>query len=176
MEEIKVIDNFLDETDLDILFKKINNTQWKYGHGTGGKRETISTRFFSTSDFDEYYREHIREKIEKAVNKKLKINRLYMHLQTFGQDGGYHIDDTGKNKYSFCVYINKMDLNEIVEDEDNENKGGEFFFKVPEEKFILCFEAKFNRGIFFPSEYLHRGMPYTNSMPRMCLTYKLEEI
>ena len=104
-----------------------------------------------------------------------------MHIQTYSQDGGFHIDDNGKNKYTFCLYINNIegcfDEQDINKKEElMEISGGEFLIKIPNRKEILCIETLSNRGIFFPSEYLHKGMAFNRFIPdyRLCLTWKLE--
>ena len=75
-----------------------------------------------------------------------------------------------KNKhYTFCLYLNEENI---------ENSGGNIFFKIPNEKFILCIEPVFNRGVFFPADYRHKGTGYNiiNPNMRLCITWKFVEI
>ncbi len=171
MNNIIIKDNFLNEDELSILQYFINNAQFKYGHSSGN-REYVTNLFFSTYNTSDFFLRHIKEKIEMQFSKKFKINRHYMHIQTFGQDGSYHIDDEGDHKYTFCLYITENDANTL------EYIGGDFLIKIPNQSFILCVETIMNRGIIFPSNYLHKGMAYNNycSNKRLCLTWKLEEI
>ena len=114
----------------------------------------------------------MKKKIEKKIEKKYKINRHYMIIQTFGQDGGYHIDDSDINAFTFCLYINELTDTEINE------INGEFLIKIPYEKKILSIDTYMNRGIFFPSNYLHKGMAYNKmyANERLCITWKLQLI
>lgn len=170
MDKILLYDDFLNKDELNKLLIIIN-TKWYYGHGSGN-REKIKNLFFSTVDKSNFLIDYIKDKIEKTVSKKLKLIRHYMHIQTFGLDGGYHIDDEGPNKYTFCIYISDIDKDKL------DTAGGEFLIKIPDEKFILSIEPILNRGIFFPSNYLHKGMAYNNFIDsyRLCLTWKMEEI
>lgn len=171
MDNIIIKDDFLNNDELNILHELINSQHFKYGH-TSGYNEYITNRFFSTNNTDNFFFKHIKQKIEMQFSKKIKINRHYMHIQTFGQDGSYHIDDEGDHKYTFCLYITENDANTL------EYIGGDFLIKIPNQSFILCVETKMNRGIIFPSSYFHKGMAYNNfcSNKRLCLTWKLEEI
>jgi hypothetical protein len=112
----------------------------------------------------------MKAKIEKYFNKKYKINRHYMHVQTFGQDGSFHIDDEGDNKYTFCLYI--------TEEAQLDVNGGDFLIKLPNQKYTYAIETNFNRGILFPSYYLHKGLAYNSCSKhvRLCMTWKLEII
>ena len=171
MDNIIIKDNFLNNDELCLLQTFISNATWKYGHTSGG-REYITNKFFSTHNTQDFFLEHIKNKIETYFSKKFKLNRHYMHIQTFGQDGSYHTDDKGENTYTFCIYITENDANRL------EYIGGDFLIKIPNQPFILCVETIMNRGIMFPSTYLHKGMAYNNycSDKRLCLTWKLEEI
>lgn len=171
MDKIQIIDNFLDHTELNVVKNILNNYDWKYGH-TSGDKETFMSKFFANYEQEDIFMEYIKKKIEKVANQSFKINRFYKHIQTFGQNGGYHIDDTGSNKYTFCIYI--TDLND---DEIENSAGGDFLIKIPpNNKAIMSIATKNNRGVLFPSTYYHKGMAYTNNFnqKRTCITWKLE--
>jgi len=171
MEKIIIFDNFLNEIDLNELYTIINKSQYKYFHNSG-YREIISSTFFSVFNTDDFFIQYLKQKIEVTLKKKFQLNRHYMHIQTFGLDGGYHIDDNGSNKYTFCLYITELNENEIDE------AGGEFLIKIPDTSIIMSIDTIYNRGILFPSEYLHKGMAYNvmYSNKRLCITWKLELI
>ena len=171
MNAIQIYDDFLNSDELNTLHTILNNKIYKFHH-TSGKREKIVTPFFSFLNTEDFFLHYLKSKIELYTKKKFNIVRHYMHVQTFGQDGGYHIDDTGENKYTFCLYIN--DLN----DSQMDDASGEFLIKIPNEKYIMSINTKNNRSLFFRSEYIHKGLAYNNfiSEPRLCITWKLEEI
>ena len=101
----------------------------------------------------------------------IQINRMYMHMQNYGEDGCYHCDDIGKDKLTFCIYLNDINHDEI------ENASGELFLKIPKKKNIICIDSYFNRAILFQSEYLHKGMAYKKyHNKRICITWKLQLI
>lgn len=174
--EIIITDNFLDDNELNILLDHLYKKDMKYGHSSGD-REIFNNQFFSTHNTESFFNEYILKKIEKHVSKKFKIDRHYMHIQTYGLDGGYHIDNADKNKYTFCIYINDIKKG-CNNKEIMENTSGEFFIKIPNKKEIICIDPVNNRGVFFKSDYLHKGMAFNRfySQFRLCITWKLELI
>jgi uncharacterized protein YuzE len=178
MENIKIYDNYLTKEDMKILLEKIHLFQWKYGHSSGKEIEKIDNRFFSFFSNDFFFIEYLKQKIENTIqsffsNKCwIQLNRHYMHIQTFGQDGSYHVDNLDSNTYTFCLYITD------IKDNDMEFANGDFLIKIPNKKEIICIETLQNRGLLFPSHYWHKGMAYNChfSEKRLCLTWKLEII
>jgi len=172
MENIKIIDNFLDKNELYIINNMINNRKWEYGHVSGGDNESILNVFFANYHQNEFFLKYIPQKL-KSLIPNFKIIRNYMHIQLIGQDGSYHIDEEGINNFTFCLYINNNS------NENIENIGGDFFIKIPEKKYIISIETLNNRGILFPSMYLHKGIAYNNyvkDIKRLCITWKLEQV
>ena len=172
MENIYIFDNFLEKDELEYVLEYVNSTTcWKFGHSSGIS-ENIQTIFFSVMDLSDYFSEYLRKKIENIVSKKLILNRNYMHIQTFGQDGCYHTDSNEQNTYTFCIYLTQ------INDKCIEESNGEFFIKIPNNNYILSIDTYCNRGVFFPSTYLHKGMAYNRHHfeKRLCITWKLKEI
>lgn len=170
MDKIIIIDNFLNDFDLKTLTEIINKKTYDSNH-TSGKREFIVTSFFSIYNTEDYFLIYLKELIEEKLKRKFKLNRHYMHIQTFGLDGGYHTDDDGDNKFTFCLYITQLNNEEI------EKAGGNFLIKIPNTNTILSIDTFSNRALFFPSTYLHKGLGYLNnySQTRLCITWKFEE-
>lgn len=174
MDNIKIIDDFFSKEELIEIQNVINSKEkeWKYGHKSGNN-EKYNNLFFSTDDLGEYFSINIKMKLEKFFNKKFQLNRNYMHIQTYGQNGSYHIDShIIDNTYTFCIYITDISDSEI------ENADGDFLLKIPNTKFIVCINTLMNRGVFFPSSYFHKGMAYNRiyNNKRLCITWKLTEI
>ena len=171
MENIHIVDEFFGPEELHNVQCFVKSKDWKFGH-TSGERETIVNRFHSTTISNDYFEVFIKKKIEQLYKIKVKVNRNYMHIQSFGQDGGYHIDDEGLDKLTFCVYITDIDV------ESMDTAGGEFLIKLPDEKGVICIDTLMNRGVIFPSYYLHKGMAYNRlfGQNRLCITWKLEMI
>lgn len=178
---IQIFDNYLNAQEMDILSEILNKKMYNFNHNSGN-REKIVTEFFSFYNKDDFFTNYLKHKIELSVKKKLNIVRHYMHIQTFGQDGGYHIDDTGSNKYTFCLYIN--DVYSSLSDDTTiqyvnlDETSGEFLIKIPMQNYILSIDTLNNRGIFFHSQFIHKGMAYNRFIdkPRLCITWKFEEI
>ena len=169
--DIVILDNFLNDEELLLLNKLIIDKNYKYGHSSG-YRELVISKFFASYNTEPFFWIILKEKIEKSFNYKYKVNRHYMHIQTFGQDGGFHIDDTGENKQTFCLYI----TNEHTENIDN--IGGDFLIKHPNKNYTISINTNNNRGVLFPSYYVHKGMAYNiySNNIRLCITWKLEII
>lgn len=174
MENILIFDEFLEKDDLVMVLKDVKMKTFMYGSKSGGS-EVVDTSFFSSPNFEYLFNNYIKNKLEERLARKFSLDRHYMNAQTFGQDGAYHIDHNRFNKFTFCLYLNELpQLTEIEE----LNCGGEFFIKLPREKSIISVAPKMNRGVFFPSIYVHKGSAFNNwvSGRRICLTWKLEDI
>lgn len=172
MDQIQIYDNFLNESELSTLLKIIHMESMKYGHSSGS-REPFESAFFSVNLTHSFFNQYLKRKIEDTVNKKFILNRNYMHIQTFGQNGGYHIDDNGSDKYTFCLYITN-----IFDSAINNIAGGEFLLKPPNEIYIISIPTNLNRGMFFPSTFFHKGMAYNRlyTEKRICITWKFSQI
>jgi hypothetical protein len=167
MDKIHIFDNFLDDNELFNINLLINKN-YGYGH-TSGNKEKFENKFFSIFNNEAFFLETLFEKIQKKINKKLKLNRHYMHIQTFGLDGSYHTDDDDPNSCTFCIYFTNIDNKKI------ENASGDFLIKIPNEKHIICIETINNRGVFFPGNWMHKGIGYNKNFSdlRICITWKL---
>ena len=171
MDNIQVIDNFLKDEELDKIVNIIKKMDWVYGEVSNGI-ETKDTPFFKIDlSGEKFISEELLFKIEKQFNRKFKINRVYVNGQVFGQDGSYHIDDKDDKCYTFCLYIHK------INNEDIESYGGNLLIKLMNEKKHIFIEPLFNRGVLFPSFYLHKGMAFNryNSNMRISIAWKLQE-
>jgi len=171
MDKVFIFDNFLEETEIEYLKQFVFDSKWHYGHGNG-KRETIDTKYFSNHNIDNFISDYVRSKIEKILSKNFKITRNYLQIQEFGENGGYHIDADTPNAFTFTIYITDLE-NKYIDDAN-----GDFLIKLPNKKHIISIDTYCNRGILFPSNYLHKGMAYTRgfSNKRVCIAWKFEEI
>jgi len=172
MEDITVIDNFLDDIELKQAVSIISSKSWVFGH-KATHNEISETPYWSASLLDEkFFSEYIKEIIEKRFLQKFEVRRLYMGGHTFGQDGTYHYDNLEEDAYTFCLYMTEIDEKAI------ELAGGHLYFKIPGKKYEICYEPRFNRGIMFPSRYLHKGMGFSRYIMslRICVAWKLKKI
>jgi hypothetical protein len=172
IKNIHVCENFLTEEELEKTKKIIKTNNWKWGHTSVTDYE-MSTPFWSMDLInDEYFTVYLKSIIEKYFSKKFKLIRVYANGQTFGQDGTYHLDDTEKNRFTFVLYISEIAKDFL------ETVGGNIYFKIPNEKYKICFEPVTNRGILFPSNYLHKANSFSRYVMnlRICVAWKMEEI
>jgi hypothetical protein len=197
-DTVIVADDFLSNEEFAIVTSVISNRNWHFGHSSSGKlikeddgvelyrnlcndtgnlsydsykSRSIPFWYMELSDID-FFSINIVKKIEKFFLKRFKLNRVYACGQSFGQNGNYHQDDTRKNTYTFCLYINEFNSG------DQDAVDGHLYIKIPNEKFLLCYQPIKNRGIFFPSRYYHKGTGFTrlSGELRICIAWKLEEI
>lgn len=172
MEKIIVVDNFLEKDDLEKTMTAVKNIQWTFGHKSNHS-ESNETPFWSASlSNDPLFTDVLFQVIQKTFHKKFKINRVYVNGQSFGQDGGYHIDDADEDCYSFVLYTH-----DILES-DVELAGGHIYFKLHDLQYKICYEPVLNRGILFPSNYIHRACSFSRYIMelRTCVAWKLKEI
>lgn len=172
MDEIIVCDNFLNESELHEATSIIKSGSWKFGHESRNN-ELIDTPFWNMDLNDnEFFSKTIFEAIQKHFSKKFNLVRVYANGQTFGQNGSYHVDSLNENAYTFVLYLSE------IKKEYVETAGGNLYFKMPNEKYNICFEPIFNRGIFFPSKYLHKASSYNRYIMnlRVSASWKMEEI
>jgi Rps23 Pro-64 3,4-dihydroxylase Tpa1-like proline 4-hydroxylase len=170
MDELIIIDNFLTDEELNNVKQILYSKKWGYGHNSG-EGETITNKFFACYDLGGYFSINIKKKIEDTLKKKFNIDRMYSHIQTYSIDGSFHIDNTGENNYTVCLYIGENDC--IINE-----KGGELIIKLPNKQHMISIDSYVNRLVFFPSYYYHKGLAYNRyvSAPRICIAYKLQLI
>ena len=172
MEKIHIYNNFLSNDELEQCKLVIAKSNWEYGHHSQTEPLSIPFWFMDLINND-FFTIHLKHKIELLMNKKFKLNRVYVNGQTFGQDGLFHQDDTNDNSTTFCIYITPLP------DDIFEQVGGHIWFKIPNmNNFSVCVEPLYNRAISFPSNYFHKGTAFNRFINniRICIAWKLEEI
>jgi hypothetical protein len=172
MEEIILYDNFLNDYEVNTALSIIKKNNWKFGH-TSKNLYNYETPFWIMDLMEnDFFSIYLKDIIEKTFSKKFKVERLYANGQTYGQDGIYHTDSENSNSYTFVLYLTKIPKEYI------EMAGGNIFFKLPDYKYSLSYEPIFNRGIFFPSNYIHKSTSFTRFIVdlRISVAWKLIEI
>lgn len=172
MDKIIVVDQFLLPDELKTVKDKMAEKKYKYYHTSNGVTD-VDIPFWTTYlNDDKYFSEYIKSIIEKQFFKKFELQRVYCNAQSYGQDGSYHIDTDDEDCYTFCLYINN------IKEYDIELACGHIFFKLPDLKYKICYEPINNRGILFPSNYLHKGASFSRFIKdlRLCIAFKLKEI
>ena len=155
MEEIVIKDDFLNKDELNTALSIINKNNWSFGNYSI-QQNNYEIPFWSIDLMEnEFLSIYVKEIIEKTFSKKFKLDRLYANGQTYGQDGIYHKDSFQEGSYTFVLYLTN------IADEFIEMAGGNILFKLPDYKYNICYEPVYNRGILFPSNYLHKSTSFT---------------
>lgn len=148
---MEIYENVLTKEDYIICSNIIDNNNWKYS-GSSGENNVPTKFWYMELKHIPFFYKFFLNRIEEITKKKFKLNRLYANGQTFGLDGGFHIDDSDENSYTFLYYYNDYF--------DENNKSYEHLgytqFKLKDN--IINIEPIFNRGILFKSNILHRGL------------------
>jgi hypothetical protein len=144
---LQTVDNFLNVTELKKALSIVLKLKWVLN-----ERSAPSGSVIWNADLIQYtfFSEHIFKKIQEKFDKRLELLRLYANGQTYGQDGDFHIDDDRDGYYTFILYLSD------IRPENVNTIGGytEFKFKNG----VHAIEPILNRGVFFDSELLHRGL------------------
>ena len=132
MDNIKIVDNFLNAEELKTAVGIVTNNRWNWGHNSI-PNQIDTTPFWNMDLFeDNFFSIYLKEVLERHFSKKYKLNRVYANGQTFGQDGSFHQDDTKENTYTFCLYLTDIDKKYV------DVAGGYIFFKFPDKKYNVC--------------------------------------
>lgn len=166
LDKIQVIDNFFSEEIIQKIVDYYNTIGWdcKCVIRPNADIETDAPFWRHELIDNDFFRNTLREEIDKYFGKKFKVNRIYSVGQTYEQNSNFHIDSEESNNYTLCLYINK---NTLEEDE------GYFYIKLT--KYTIAVNPLFNRAVFFPSDYVHKGTG-TKEGFRICVAWKLEEL
>ncbi len=159
-----MFNNFLDVEDIEKCKKIINDGKWSFGQRSNSNdKNKLSTQFFYMElEDNEFFRIYLKEKIETKLGMKFILDRVYANGQTFGLDGCYHQDNTESGTFTFCLYITPVPK-ELIEE-----VGGNILFKIPSiEHFTLGLEPLYNRAVYFPSTFFHKGTSFNRFIKNM---------
>jgi len=175
MEKIIIIDSFFTDEDIQCIVNCLTNnfkTRCLERINAAIKGDyaywgiSLKKNFFFTT--------YLKTIIEKRFNKRFNTKDVYAIGQTYSQTSTYHIDNYNidNNIYSFCLYLNNHT------DNDYDNIDGSICFKDVLNKCIISVSPKYNRGILFPANYLHKGDCFNKESTelRICVTWKLQEV
>lgn len=164
MEQIKIHDDFLNHDDLERCKQIIKDGKWEYGQQSNpiDKHSFSNPFFYMDLNNMDFFNSYLKEKIEQTLGQKIALDRVYANGQTFGLDGSFHKDNEDPTAITFCLYISPIPNGFI------EEAGGNIFFKVPGiDHFSLALEPRYNRGVSFPSYYIHKGMTFNRYIKNM---------
>lgn len=168
--DIRVVDNFLSNDELQFTMDIINNEKWIYGAQSG---QTLSNIKWFGCDLSEnlFFKEYLLQKISKITKCNWECSRLYANGQTPLLDGEWHIDKDPPNDdyWTVLLYISDITTENIV------RVNGHTEFKINNE--IKSIEPLKNRIVIFKSDIIHRGRaPSIPEIFRISIAWKLKKI
>jgi hypothetical protein len=165
IENIQVIDNFFSEELITQIVDYYKKVKWECKCAIRPNSNIeADVPFWRHELFEnEFFRVTLREYIDNYFGKKFEVKRIYSVGQTYEQNSNFHIDSSEPNNYTLCLYIN----------ENTEEDEGYFYIKLS--NYTIGVNPLFNRAVFFPSDYVHKGTG-TKEGFRICVAWKLQEI
>ncbi len=157
---IKSYPNFLNKEEHNyVISKTLMGNTWKFN---GYSNETGFTFWYMELINDEFFTNHMLNKIEVATNTKYKLNRMYANGQTYGLSGSYHQDVESNDKESyktFLYYVNPF---------WDYQWGGSTMFHQAGENHTQLFIP--NNGVLFDSTIYHAGLEPTRHCKELRVT------
>lgn len=169
MENIKIIDNYFDDENITKIndYVKKNLYICKCFQNHNSEYETDIPYWRKDLSEDNYFSIYLKKIImenAKICEDDYFFKRVYLIAQSYEQQSNYHTDT--EDGITICLYMNELTCDESL---------GEFYVKIPNKKEIYIIEPKYNRMVFFPANYLHKGSGFSNENLRICVTWKFEK-
>ena len=176
MKDITILDNFINDEELEEARKFIytNKVQDWFFHTTDkcdkksildvshGGVELVHRSIVTPSA--EKFITRIQNKIEKCINKKLNLWRVYLNRQVCGQDVPFHTDDIKYHAYTLLIYIGD------ITPENYDKAGGDLEFKNKENTRVEPFTQ---RAVLFRGCIPHRVYaPLLQGVTRISFAFK----
>ena len=176
MKDITIFENFINDEELEEARKFIytNKVQDWFFHTTDncdkkfildvshGGVELLSRSIVTPSA--EKFITKIQNKIEKCINKKLNLWRVYLNRQVCGQDVPFHTDDIKYHAYTLLIYIGD------ITPENYDKAGGDLEFKNKENTRVEPFTQ---RAVLFRGCIPHRVYaPLLQGVTRISFAFK----
>ena len=164
---IQSYSNFLTVQEHDyVIAKTLGGHTWHFGVCS---TEDGFRFWFMNLTQDNFFTEHMLNKIKIITKKNFEIIRVYANGQTYGLSGSYHQDENcnGDIYKTFLYYVNPNWKSEW---------GGSTLFKQDEEIYIQPFIS--NHAILFDSTLYHVGLEPTRHCKdlRVTVAFKLQYI
>jgi hypothetical protein len=173
IDEIKIIDNFLSDDEMQFVKEYFKQSIWAFG--LKSTSSTIGTMFKAELKDEPFFNEYIFNKICKKFNWS-NVNAVEIHAngQTILNNGTWH-DDYLKNASRNKMWTLLLYVSDITPD-NVEHIQGHTEIRMNDNS-ILSIEPFRNRLVLFDSSRLHRGLgPSVPGFLRVSITYKIKEI
>lgn len=158
---ITVIDTFFTPDQLKRCCGIVDNLKWDFGARSQFEE---GYKFWSSNLRSEEWLVNTtmdRLHMEYGLKRKFSLRRAHANGQTYGQDGIFHIDDKGDDRYTLLIYMSDTD--------------GHTQFKIDGQ--LVNIEPLKNRAVVFKSNIFHRGLAPSRDSDdlRISLAFKLCE-
>ena len=152
-------ENFLSVTDFNKVNSHVFSGNWRL---EGRSVDGPATFWYQDLSSDPFFTDYLFKKICELCELDFKLKRVYANGHTYTQNGSYHQDDTEPNTFTFLMYLNQIDPNDL------EHWGGETQFKCDEGH--VSFLPATNSALLFDSRVWHRGMGPSRNVKEMRVT------
>jgi hypothetical protein len=162
-DKITVLDNFISLEQLKAIRTTIENGSWISHQSTDAGIEFLNMDVTN----DPYYNTELLNHINKQLNIKFKLGRVYFNGQYPGREGAFHTDDDSPKNHTVIIYTNKV---------YSWGWGGFTEFIDPKSGDHKVVAPVLYRAVFFPANILHKAYAFTQQdcPMRTSLNFKLE--
>ena len=109
----------------------------------------------------------IKDRIEKCMNTKFDLERVYLNRQVCGQDVPLHLDTDRENGYTLLIYIGD------ITPENYDKAGGDLELKTKE---ITRIEPFTKRAVLFKGYIPHQAYaPLVPGLTRISMAFKFTD-
>lgn len=158
MQEVKIIDKFLTNLEMNNIWNVISNMSWKMQTSIVNK----SGLDFLTSDVSdlEYFNSYLFNRIKKSLGIDVKLDRVYFNGQWHGREGEIHEDGCD---VTALIYVSEY----------QSHWGGFTQVFLPNKEVIISPQQ--GRLMSFPGHCAHKGysFSYQECPMRISLAYKM---
>lgn len=167
--EIHHFPNCVEYRDFQHIQEVLAKGRWIFT-GKSHPDDPVSKFWYMDLMDDKFFTEYLKSYIEHITKRKFStLYKVYANGQTRGQDGEFHQDDVRPGTWTFLLYTN------VIEPQQIESWGGVTQFKT--QYGILSQFPYTNHGMLFRSEISHRGLGPSIHVPeiRKTIAWKLIE-
>ena len=167
--DIRVFDNFLTDDEMKVLEEYFTGNIWKWGH-TSTNNARVQKWFSAGLDDKPYFTEYLKEKIERDIDIKCELVRVYANGQTILNGGSWHADIDSDGYLTALLYVSDITRHDV----DIVRGHTEFMLENGDIKSIQPIK---NRLVVFDSRIVHQGCaPEVPGFLRISVAWKLKRI
>jgi hypothetical protein len=162
---MEIFNNIFDDTDLQIIFDKVQQPKWRYGHGSHTNGSGIPFWIMELDDdvfFYKYCLNIIRDKVNQPA---LNLEHVYANGHVFGDKGMPHVDSYHDDGATFLFYANEH---------WDRLWGGQTQFDFGNNRYASAMPAR-NRAVYFPGKITHYAEEVSRTFTglRITIAWKL---